>query len=327
MYDLEALRYLNEQAHLRAIELTKGDRIPHVRKAEEAKVVKPPPVFPLSTLARKLLGGPPSLAYFMELLEQGEMFKWFLGLVREYLPEHELDIMAEDLNLRACKFSQYFSEQYFPLLDFAFSEEFTTGDLLGSIPVQFMGFSYESYHGFTDFRAGYILLLSLVESPWDEDPLGMDEDEDEDGNVVPGGRVPILERVGELVGEGLVRLIPPEGWSAEDLHRMTEGTEFEGCGEFADWVTGNTGCKILDTPGEYSEMGEQIDWSRGEVDYLTDDWEQSREIFEKIHRVALLLEEDSESTFRRLIALLLDNKDMIIPKEQLPLLPLGDNWQ
>ncbi len=317
MFDLEALRYLNEQAHLRAVALANEDRTPHTRKVEEVKVIKPPPVFPLAILARKLIGGPPSLGYFIELLEQSETFKDFLDLVREYLPEREFEIMAEDLNLRACKFSHYFSERYFPLRDDSFSEDFTAGDLLSGIPVQLMGFSYESWHGFTDFRNGYILLLSLIECPWDEDPFGTDSEDEEDG--MQGGRVPIIEVVGQLVGEGLARLIPDKGWSAEELHAMTDGTEFEGCGEFADWVFGNTGCAILDTQGEYSETGHQIDWSPEEVEGLTDDWNKSSEIFDKIHRLALLLEQDLEGNFRKLMALLLDKPDLIIPKEQLPL--------
>jgi len=320
MHDLEVLRYLNEQAHFRAIALANEDRTRQVSVAGEIKVVEPPPIFPLSILARKLIGGPPSLGYFIELLEQSETFKDFLDLVRTHLPEREFEIMAEDLNLRACKFSHYFSEQFFPLRDDAFSEDFTVGDLLAGIPVQLLGFSYESYHSFTDFRKGYILVLSLIEAPWGEDPLGFDDEDDEDG--MQGSRVPIIEEVGNLVGEGLERLLPDKGWSPGELHEMTDGTEFEGCGDFADWVWGITGCAILDTQGEYSEMGEQIDWSREEVEGLTDDWKQSRYILEKIHRVALLLEQDTESNFRKLLSLLLDKPDIIIPKEQLPL-PLG----
>ena len=40
---------------------------------------------------------------------------------------------------------------------------------------------------------------------------------------------------------------------------------------------------------------------------------------DKVHQVALHLEQEPETTFRRLMALLLDSKDLIIPKEQLPL--------
>lgn len=313
MYDLETLRYLNEQAHHRAIALSQEKRALPGLEAREPKVIKPPPVFPLSILSRKLLGGPPSLAYFIELLEQSEWFKDFLALVREYLPEHEVDIMAEDLDGRAGRFACCFNDKFFPLRDDAFREDLAISDLLSSIPVQLMGFTSESYHRFVDFRTGYILLLSLVECPLDED-YGDDDDEGE-----PGARIPILTEVGELVGGGLASLIPKKGWSAEDLHRMTEGTEFEGCGEFADWVQGNTGTVILDTSGDYSEMGEPIEWSPENVEGLTRDWLQASALFEKLNRVALLLEQDPVRMFRNLLAILLDKPEMVIPREQMPL--------
>ena len=316
MWDLEALRYLNEQAHLRAVALANEDRSPSMQVAEKTKaVIKPPPVFPLSILARKLLGGPPSLAYYIELLEQGENYMGFLGLVREYLPEHEVNIMAEDLNDRAQKFMHFFSNEFFPLCE-DMVDEFTIGDLLYRIPTQPMGFSYESWHQFTDFREGYILALSLLEAPWD----GTDEEEEE--GTMPGVRVPILDAVSNLVGKGLATLIPGNGWSEEDLRRMTDGTEFEGLGDFAAWVKGTTGLYHLDVQGESIETGQSMEWSREQVDDLTYDWRMSSEILDNIHRLALLLEQESERTFRKLLGLLLDKQDLVIPKEQLPL-PLG----
>jgi len=313
MYDLEALRYLNQQAHIRAVALANEDRNPDSPISGETRVIKPPPVFPLSIIAGKLQGGPPSLAYFVELIQQSEWFKDFLDLVREYLPEHEVDILAEDLDRRAFKFVNYFSQKYFPLRDDVFDERVSIADLIDSVPVQLMGFSYESYHGFMDFRQGYILLLSLITCPWEEDPYGDDIDEGE------GARVPILQEVINIVGVGLVNLIQPNGWSPEELHELTDDTEFDGCGEFADWVYCGTGNVLLDTHGEYSEMGQQIPWGREAVDDITNEWHYTCEFFDKVNRLALLLEQDPEGGFRRLLSLLLVNPDMIIPKEQLHL--------
>ena len=317
MWDESVLQYLNERAHERAVNFANTGSWTSAPVAKTTKgVTKPLPVFPLSVLARKLLGGPPSLAYFVELLEQSENFKSFLDLVRNYLPEYEVNIMAEDLDKRALKFVDIFSKKYFPLCD-DLSDEFTIGDLLEGIPTQPMGFSYESYHSFRDFREGYILALSLVEPPWEDelDPLDFDEEEEE----MPGGRVPILETVSELVGKRQATLIPNNGWPAEYLHQVTDGTEFEGLGAFADWVHSNTGLYHLDALGEASALGEQIEWEPGDVEGLTDDWHQSSEYMEEFHRVALLLEKDSVSTFERLLAMLLDNEKIIIPKEQMNL--------
>ncbi|MBI2851280.1 MAG: hypothetical protein HYX80_09650 [Chloroflexi bacterium] len=322
MYDLETLRRLNEQAHLAAVALASKSKPPSAQIEERGKDTGPPPVFPLSVLARKLLGGPPSLAYFMEMLEMSETFTGFRDLVRDYLPEYELNIMAEDLDRRAARFGQLFSRKYFPLNDNALSGEFTMGDLLSGIPFQPLGFSYEGYHAFADFRQGYILALSLVECPWaEEDPMGLSEDK-EDADGIPGARIPILEAVSSIVGNGLVRLIPGRGWPAAELHQMTDDTEFDGLGLFAAWVNGNTGCVHLDTKGEFLEMGELPEWNPYTVDAMTDDWRQATEILDKIHRVALRLEQEPERTFRKLLALLTGNKDIVIPKEQLPL-PIG----
>ena len=321
MYDPEVLRLLNEQAHLRFLEVVNRKNLPYAPVDRRTRVVTPPPVFPLSTLARKLIGGPPSLAYFIELLEMGETATLFREMVREYLPELEVNIYAEDLDCRASMFCRLFSEKFFPLNEDAYSEDFTISDLLNTIPLQPMGFSYESYHSFTDFRDGYILALSLLESPWDEDPLGMDLGEEEDGES--GGRIPILERVGELVGEGLARLIKAGGWSAVDLHALVNDTEFEALGNFADWVFSNTGLYHLDVQGASLEMGEQIEWSPEEVEAMTNDWHQSCEILDNIDQLAVLLENDMEKTFRKLLILLLDGQDAFyVPKEQLAL-PLG----
>ncbi|MBA7540145.1 hypothetical protein ES705_32439 [subsurface metagenome] len=62
-----------------------------------------------------------------------------------------------------------------------------------------------------------------------------------------------------------------------------------------------------------------VDWSPETVSELTEEWHQACEILDSLHSLALLLEEDSIITFRRLLGTLLDNKDMIIPKEQLAL--------
>ncbi len=309
MWDEVVLRQLNQQAFDRFLELSNKERTEYVPVVQEKREVKPLPVFPLSILARKLIGGPPSLAYFVELLEMGETATMFRDMVREYLPEHEANIYAQDLNCRATEFCRIFSQYYFPLDEAAYSEDFTIDDLVSRIPWQPMGFSYESWHEFTEFRDGFILALSLLECQWD------DEEEEEES----GARVVILERVGELVGEGLPRLIPPGGWSSEEMHELVDGTEFAGLGLFADWVFNETGCIHLDEQGASLEMGESIDWSPGEVEALTSDWHQSCEIMDRLHQLALLLENDMERTFRRLMALLLNNQDLIIAKEQLPL--------
>ncbi|GAI12905.1 unnamed protein product, partial [marine sediment metagenome] len=178
MWDLDTIRFLNEQAYLSSLKMV-NDGI-----GSTAAPPRPAPVFPLALLAAKLIIGPPSLSRLIDLLENSDSIAYFLELVREYLPEHENEIMSnvDDEDRISC-FHRYFSNQYFPLQDTGtYYEDFTISDFIRQIPVELMGFSGDDYEEFNSFRDGFVLLLSIVESPYDS-----------------AERVPILERVKELV--------------------------------------------------------------------------------------------------------------------------------
>ena len=321
MYDLETMRRLNEEACRFAMSLANTNETPAINVKAMNAGLGPTPVFPLSILAGKLRAGPPSIAYFVQLLEMSDYFLDFRKLIRDYLPKHEMEIMAEDIDKRVQMFSLFFTQEYFPLNEEALSGELDIGQFVSGIPFQPMGFSSEGYHNFQGFRPGYILALSLVECPWDEDPYGDDFGEDvvEDKDGVPGMRIPILETVRDMIGERLANLIPGKGFTPQEIHDKTDATEFDGLGQFADWIYVNTNNNWLDTMGESLYLNEEPPWEPETVEELTVDWEEATDIMSQIHNIALLLEKDPKATFQRLLALLLDNKDLIIPKEQLPL--------
>jgi len=302
MWDLDTLRVMNEEAHRRSVERAEEE-------AQQSPEVTHAPIYPLAILARMLITGPPSLSYLVDLMENSDAVAGFHALVREFLPEHESFIMSQDPEGRIREFAYYFGLRYFPLSDNLLMNDFTLEEFLSSIPVDLMGFNYEDYHQFNDFRAGYILMLALVESPYD------------DGGG--GARIPILERVRELVGKGLPELIPPGGWSTKELHRMLDESEFAGAAAFADWVSANTGYWQLDA--SYDEYGGEH-WDRYIVDQLTLDWPQVVDLQDKIHAMANWLEEDIYHHFHELLSHMLDRKDFIIPKEQLPF-PLDETGQ
>ncbi len=303
MWDLDTLRHLNEQAYLSSLKMVNGE-------VNSTAPPKPEPVFPLALLAAKLIVGPPSLVRLIDLIEASDSVAEFLGLVREFLPDHEAEIMAAvDDGYRIERFCHYFSNQYFPLEDTeGFYADYTIGDFITHIPVSLMGFSWDDYEQFNDFRAGFILLLSMVESPYDNDE-----------------RVPILERVKELVGKSLVELIPPNGWSLDDIHRMFEGSEYEGVVAFADWIHSTTGCLQLDA--NYSEYGPEM-WSTGIVNGLTHEWPTVIDLQEKMHHMHEWLEEDMYHNFGKLLSIMLGREVVSPPvaKEQMPF-PLDDDGQ
>lgn len=300
MWDLDTLRYLNEQAHQRAVA-----RINEL--SGEASQIAGDRIFPLSDIARRLLTGPPSLANLADLLQNSDIVAEFRELVRTYVPEHEADIMSQEDEARIREFARWFGQRYFPLSDEINLDDFTFGDLLRVIPVDLMGFSYEDYHMFQDFRPGFVLLLSLVGIPWGDD----DE----------GGRVPLLEEVQQLVGGQLVELIPTEGWEPADLHRTLDGTKYAGAALFADWVYGNTGFWQLDATYDGYE-GEP--WDPEAVEILTRQWPRVVDIQNKIAAMYNMLEEDTYYHFKNILYAITDRKDLIIPKEQLAL-PLFEN--
>jgi len=309
MWDLDTLRYLNEQAYLSSLKMVNGG----VESTEPQPVSepqpRPEPVFPLAILAAKLIVGPPSLIRLIDLVEASDSVAEFLSLVREFLPRHEVNIMSEvDDGQRIERFCHYFSNQYFPLEDnFDYTyDDFTLADFLQHIPVPLMGFSWDDYSQFNDFRDSFVLLLSMVESPYDSDE-----------------RLPILERVKDIVGKSLVELIPRDGWSLDEIHRMFEGSQYEGVVAFADWIHSNTGCMQLDA--NYTEYGPEL-WSMELVTSLTREWPLVIAIQDKMQNMYAWLEEDIYHNFETLLATMLGREVVSVPKEQMSF-PLDNDGQ
>lgn len=300
MWDLDTLRHLNEQAYLSSLKM--------VNKGAESTETqpRPEPVFPLALLAGKLIVGPQSIVRLIDLLEASDSVAEFLSLVRGFLPEHEVDIMAAvDDGYRIERFCHYFNNRYFPLEDVeSFYDDIA--DFIHHIPVPLMGFSWDDYEGFNGYRDSFVLLLSMVESPY-----------------VTDERVPILERVKEIVGKSLVELIPPDGWSLDDIHRMFEGSKYEGVVAFADWIHSNTGYMQLDA--NYSEYGPEM-WSRELVNGLTEQWPMVVDLQEKMSRTYIWLEEDMHHNFEKLLSIMLGIECVSVPKEQMPF-PLDEEGQ
>ena len=302
MWDLETIRQLNEQAYLSSLKMVNegigGTTTP----------LKPEPVFPLAILAAKLLAGPPSIVRLIDLVQNSDSVAEFLMLVKEFLPEHRADIMAAPSDsYRIERFCYYFGNRYFPLEDVeGFYADYTISDFIHHIPIPLMGFSWDDYEQFNDYRDGFVLLLSMVESPYNNDE-----------------RLPILERVKDIVGKSLVELIPHEGWSLDDIHRMFEGSRYEGVIAFADWIHQSTGYMQLD--GNYTDYGPEF-WSVELVNSLTAEWPTVIDLQEKMSHMYEWLEEDMHHNFEKLLAIMLGREVVSVPKEQMSF-PLDDDGQ
>ena len=121
-----------------------------------------------------------------------------------------------------------------------------------------------------------------------------------------GARVPLLDKVQNLVGSDIVRRIVNDGWTPEELHKMTDGTQFDGVGAFADWACASTGFIMLDYNYEHCSYEEgQTDptflWTKQNVEILAAQWAKVQEIRGKIDKIVAWLEADYINRFRSLV--------------------------
>ena len=273
------------------------------RNAEEAQSPQPEG-WALSLLADVLKAGPPILSEIVGCLEQIETVKEFRALVRMLLPEYESEIMSAPRNRRVYKFCYYFGQEYYPL---PANTDCPPADWVSGMPVELMAMSYSAYHELA-MRPGYLLLLSLVVYPYEGDERDIEED-------IPGSgaRVPLLDLVRRIVGEEIVNRIPRDGWIAEELHRMTDGTKYDGVGAFADWACSDTGCIVLDSSYENCDYEEGSGeptflWTKHNVDILTEQWPRVQEIRGKIDHLVEWLEQDQIAHFREFLDFLLKSE-------------------
>lgn len=133
-----------------------------------------------------------------------------------------------------------------------------------------------------------------------------------------GARVALLDSARQMVGDNLAQLIPREGWERNYLHIMTDGTLYDGVGNFADWVFRDTGCVIMDSNYENCsyEEGETeptFAWSKRNIDKLAKEWPRVKQIREKIDNVVEFIEGDPSARFGELLQMLISKNQVTVP--------------
>ena len=121
-----------------------------------------------------------------------------------------------------------------------------------------------------------------------------------------GARVPLLDAVQGIVGEDIALRIPGGGWAPEQLHKITDGTKYDGVGAFADWTFSHTGCTQLDSSYDDCEFQEgwgepTFSWSECNVKILTEQWPKVAEIRSKIDDIVDWIEKDPIPNFNELL--------------------------
>ncbi len=247
-------------------------------------VTQKAPVSPLAVLVARLKAGPPSLSALRAQLGSYEDYADFLRLIKEFVPEHEAEILRQsNPGLQIATFASRFEDRYFPLYPTICAGDCEGyGDLIGRIPVNVMGLSYDDMGQPEDFGLGLQLMTFLLDMP-----------DDEEGIRVPLGES-LREKVPAALLEKAVLL------SAEELHRLLDGTEFQAVAHWANIWNHDTGLYFLDATDE-DTWNDSLEWDRQTVEELTRDWQQAELINQQVFSLAERLEEDPAKRFKELL--------------------------
>jgi len=245
---------------------------------------------PISILAHRLrsLGRPPSLSTLAAIFNDAEEYKYFVSLVREFLPEREDDILQQCTpSAQMAAFASHFRDRYFPLADYSgWGEMEEYSELTRGIPVVIMGITYEDYHYLpNDGRPGYQLIAYLLAGP-----SCIDEEV----------RIALAEACAEHVPREQLLRVPEGGLPREEAHRLLDDSPYRAVAMWADvldWATGNF---FLDTNDEDLSYNGLPDWNMETVMALTEQWQRAEVIDDAISDFVVWLEEDMASRFQEI---------------------------
>lgn len=264
---------------------------------------------PLNALAHKLCSvRPPSLSILIARFNSAEDFKAFVALVRELLPEREQEILCRPNPAeQVSAFVDRFAERYFPL-DESISDMLYEDDieeaycyLLRGIPVQVMGISEDDYHSMPQsYRLGYQLIAYLLEDPYEDRG---------------GARVALAEACREHVPVHLLERVPEGGLSFNVAHELLNGTEYEALAQYGDILAKATENEFLNIDYDWLCECEPPPWSREDVEYLTEQWQQAEVINNSVHRLVEWIEEDPPAHFEEILNFLEGKRNEPDPRQ------------
>jgi hypothetical protein len=226
-------------------------------------------------------------------LEGVEEYQAFVALVRDLIPEREVDIFHEVTPAdQVAAFASYFEDRYFPL-----EETFKMGDIQGyydltrGIPLIARGVSWDDYHEITsDWRAGLQLLTYLVEDPYQE----------------PGIRIALAEACAEHVPAEVLQQVPEGGFTREECKGLLDDTPYKRVVLWGKILGADTGNFFLDNCYEDIWNYPPIDWDRETVEHLTEQWQQANVITQEVFNLCDWLEDDLPARFEELLEFILE---------------------
>ena len=253
----------------------------------------------LDVLSNRLQSAaPPLLQSLMSATQGADGLLLLMEKINDYLPEKKAEIMAVKGFLeRLNGFHKAFEAKYFPISP---PEDFLYDDMsywFQYIPVHMEGFTDDDYANANDWKDGWQMLFALSRPPF----YGSEDD-----------RIPILENIAKLVGEDIVKKLPPGGYDPSELRELIEmggapssiGSDnlYIGAANCAAWMCNDTGFMILDAnPENYSDSP----WDKETIAILAEQYPLKEAYMDKILNLAVYLEEKPRERFGALVDFLL----------------------
>ena len=264
------------------------------------------PAQPLKALGQRLIrAAPPDLSELRQALLGAEGFAEFMDLIRQYLPEHEEEILrGSSPEVRMAIFANHFKDQYFPLhwvFEMGSGSDVGYDYMVSSIHTIVLGWEDDDWHDIEARLPGHQLLFALCRCCGDP---GHDE----------GLRVPALEACAAHTRRAILQRIPPDGYSRKELHRLLDGTEFEAAAKAADWFYNETGNGFLDTNEEMEQYAVD-EWEPDVVAALTRLWLQADQLTDQVMDLVAWLEQDTNKHFAQLLDFI-DHRQEVMHRDE-----------
>lgn len=243
---------------------------------------------PLEVLAYKLRRlYPPSILSLIEILGSAEAFRDFVAIVREFLPEHEGEILpAGSPSEQMASFARYFEARYFPLAWHIRDEEAEDYcELTDCIPVTFLGLSYDDYNDMlSQGNLGYQLLIYLFETVGD--------------NIRE-----VTEGIVEHVPQEVLNQVPKFADDEESYWIFQTDGPYPGIAWWLRITRADTGNVFYDICDEdyWHRNVQTFFWIRDEVDELTLQWQRADQIDTLVFEMTKWLEEKPKEHFQEVI--------------------------
>lgn len=155
----------------------------------------------------------------------------------------------------------------------------------GGIPLYCQGWGYEDLHELEAYRPGRLLLLALVEGPFDA----------WDG----GWRLALLDALEAMLPPAVLDRLPPAGMGRETLGLRLGETPYAAATDFSAWLWAETGTVFLDVP----EGADVVDaeWEPEVIADLADQWRRARALLDRVEVLERWLEAEPGPRFAALL--------------------------